>query len=51
MGVVRFNPKSRGSLRRGQLSVGARRCREKFLRHFPLGFRDETYDAWERGYK
>jgi len=29
----------------------ARRCRRKFLRFFPEGFRDEKYDAWERGYK
>jgi hypothetical protein len=27
------------------------RCRRKFLRFFPDGFRDETYLAWERGYK
>jgi hypothetical protein len=30
---------------------GARRCRRKFLKHFPKGFRDETYLAWERDYK
>jgi hypothetical protein len=30
---------------------GALRCRRKFLRIFPEGFRDETYVAWERGYK
>jgi hypothetical protein len=30
---------------------GAARCRRKFLRFFPDGFRDETYYAWERGYK
>jgi hypothetical protein len=29
----------------------ARRCRRKFLRVFPGGFRDETYVAWERDYK
>jgi hypothetical protein len=29
----------------------ARRCREKFLRFFPGGFRDETYLDWERNYK
>jgi hypothetical protein len=29
----------------------ARRCRRKFLRYFPGGFRDETYIDWERGYK
>ena len=27
------------------------RCRRKFLRFFPAGFRDETYLDWERGYK
>jgi hypothetical protein len=30
---------------------GADRARRKFLRFFPGGFRDETYDDWERGYK
>lgn len=30
---------------------GAGRCRRKFLRFFPEGFRDETYLAWERNYK
>ena len=34
-----------------QLPLPARRCRRKFLRYFPGGFRDETYIAWERGYK
>jgi hypothetical protein len=29
----------------------AARCRRKFLRYFPGGFRDETYDDWERAYK
>ena len=32
-------------------TAGARRCRRKFLRFFPEGFRDETYRAWERDYK
>ena len=32
-------------------SPGAARCRRKFLRFFPGGFRDETYVAWEREYK
>jgi len=27
------------------------RCRRKFLRFFPDGFRDETYIDWEREYK
>jgi hypothetical protein len=30
---------------------GALRCRRKFLRVFPDGFRDETYLDWERNYK
>lgn len=29
----------------------AARCKRKFLRFFPGGFRDETYLEWERGYK
>jgi hypothetical protein len=29
----------------------AARCRRKFLRYFPGGFRDETYTDWERDYK
>lgn len=33
------------------LTPAARRCREKFLRFFPGGFRDETYLDWERDYK
>src|SRR3954462_9254823 len=37
--------------RRGGASAGALRCRKKFLRFFPEGFRDETYVDWERGYK
>jgi hypothetical protein len=27
------------------------RCRQRFLRFFPQGFRDDTYLAWERDYK
>lgn len=30
---------------------GPDRCRRKFLKSFPDGFRDETYIDWERGYK
>ena len=33
------------------LDQRAQRCRRKFLRFFPGGFADETYDDWERGYK
>ena len=36
---------------KGRIGAGAARCRAKFLRFFPQGFRDETYVAWERGYK
>ena len=32
-------------------SRAAQRCRRKFLRYFPEGFRDETYIDWERDYK
>ena len=32
-------------------AANALRCRHKFLRFFPDGFRDETYLDWERGYK
>jgi hypothetical protein len=31
--------------------AAAQRCRRKFLRHFPEGFQDGTYLAWERTYK
>ncbi len=30
---------------------GPERCKRKFLRSFPRGFRDEKYLDWERGYK
>jgi hypothetical protein len=33
------------------LPRGALRCRRKFLRFFPGGFRDPRYIDWERGYK
>jgi len=32
-------------------SPEAQRCRKKFLKFFPRGFRDEKYIHWERGYK
>ena len=32
-------------------SAAAQRCRRKFLRYFKKGFRDATYEAWERDYK
>src|SRR3982751_6959341 len=37
--------------RRSSASLRSTRCRRKFLRFFPDGFRDETYLAWERDYK
>jgi hypothetical protein len=42
---------SRKAARDGRLGRGPARCRAKFLRAFPGGFRDETYLDWERGYK
>src|SRR5687768_6374357 len=33
------------------VSKAAERARRRFLRFFPKGFYDETYLAWERGYK
>jgi hypothetical protein len=33
------------------LTTRRERCRRKFLRYFPEGFRDETYIDWERDYK
>jgi hypothetical protein len=41
----------RGTIDTGVSAPAARRCRRKFLRIFPGGFRDETYVAWEREYK
>ncbi|HEY0547935.1 MAG TPA: hypothetical protein VGC91_21325 [Pyrinomonadaceae bacterium] len=40
---------SSSAARRTSASVA--RCRRKFLHYFPGGFTDETYIAWERGYK
>ena len=42
---------STAARKRPRLSPAAERCRRKFLRFFPDGFRDETYFDWERGYK
>lgn len=33
------------------INAQAARCRRKFLKFFPDGFRDETYLDWERDYK
>ena len=32
-------------------AYNADKCRRKFLKHFPRGFHDQKYWAWERGYK
>jgi hypothetical protein len=46
------NPRAtRSSAHERQGSARARRSRQKFLRFFPKGFRDQTYLDWERGYK
>ena len=42
---------SSSRLRDNATSARASRCRRKFLRFFPEGFRDATYIDWERGYK
>ena len=34
-----------------RMTAAALSCRRKFLRFFPQGFRDETYNDWERNYK
>ena len=33
------------------IDVQKQRCRRRFLRFFPQGFRDERYLSWERSYK
>lgn len=45
------NGRAARSRQSGQTSAGTLSCRQKFLRFFPAGFQDETYIAWERGYK
>jgi hypothetical protein len=51
--IASVSPPRRRAPRRTRpsLSVGAARCRAKFLRYFPKGFSDPTYLDWERGYK
>ena len=39
------------SEQRDKRSAASLRCRRKFLRFFPGGFRDETFIDWERDYK
>ena len=38
-------------IRQSKGQTYAERCKFKFLRFFPNGFRDAKYIAWERGYK
>ena len=49
MSLTRFV--ARPSIRRPLVSLGAERCRRKFIHYFPKGFYDEQYESWERGYK
>jgi hypothetical protein len=42
---------STGAARSARAVTAAARCRRKFLRFFPGGFRDPGYFEWERGYK
>ena len=51
MGLKRVSLPHPTSVRRTAISTAALRCRRKFLKVFPKGFQDETYIAWERGYK
>src|SRR3982750_28506 len=44
-------PRVRPLMKTKSLSAEAMKCRRKFMRFFPGGFRDETYIAWEREYK
>jgi len=53
-GAASLHTSRRGSLHATALrmrTAAAERCTRKFLRYFPEGFKDETYLAWERGYK
>lgn len=51
MGAEKLKSKATKPALPKRTSTGALRCRRKFLRFFHGGFRDETYIAWERGYK
>jgi hypothetical protein len=48
---MEIRERSRSERTRSQVSPGAMRCRRKFLRFFPEGFRDEDYLETERDYK
>jgi len=45
------SPGRSGSSAQAAQYPGAERCRRKFLKSFPGGFRDATYLEWERDYK
>jgi hypothetical protein len=45
------SPGRSGSSSQQEQYPGAEKCRRKFLRAFPGGFRDATYLEWERDYK
>ncbi|MDB6016628.1 MAG: hypothetical protein JWR19_1117 [Pedosphaera sp.] len=53
MSITRYDAARRAAHagRRTGISTSALRCRRKFLRFFPKGFRDEGYIGWEREYK
>jgi hypothetical protein len=48
---IETRERSRSERRRIRSGAGALRCRRKFLRFFPQGFRDEDYLETEREYK
>ncbi|MEO8188738.1 MAG: hypothetical protein ABI682_00235 [Acidobacteriota bacterium] len=50
-GALRTNTRNSRVPQAEDLPAAARRCRKKFRRFFPGGFRDETYLDWERNYK
>ena len=51
MATATLEAPARGSRLRSGPTPAAKRCRRKFLRFFPDGFKDETYLDWERNYK
>ena len=51
MQPTRGSSQSRGARHRRTAIAGSDRCRRKFLRVFPDGFRDAIYLDWERDYK
>src|SRR5579885_722851 len=49
--IHEHEPRTAPTALRRRLTPGGARCRRKFLRFFPGGFRDPKYFAWERDYK